>query len=286
MRGKPSGGLGRRGWFPRLYAATVKARVTMRQEADRLHQGLRSSFSDLFGGIDGARLEQRAGYRVVVCPSMPFPGLNGLWLDGPDASVPAREVEAAIAEVEAEVVPCWIESRAGRTPTFDGVARALGFTTEEAIPGMVALREDMVVAANPELTVIRVRDPDRLAVAAAVATAGFEAPPGMLAGLYTPDIAAIPGVSIYLGEVDGVPVSTATAWQGVAGVGIFNVATPPESRGRGFGRAITTRAVVDGFASGAELAWLQASALGEPVYRSMGFRQVDTYIVLGRPPTG
>jgi N-acetylglutamate synthase len=257
----------------------------MPSEADRLHEGLQSSFADFFRAIDSARLEQRAGYRLVVCPSMPFPGLNGLWLDGPDASVPAREIEAAIAEAEAEAVPCWIESRAGRTPIFDGVARGLGFKTEEAMPGMVARRDDLVVAPSLELTVVRVRDPDRLAAAAAVAAAGFEAPPGVLAGLYTPDIAAIPGVSIYLGEVDGLPVSTATAWQGDSGVGIFNVATPPESRGRGYGRAITARAVLDGFASGAELAWLQASPLGDPVYRSMGFRQVDTY-VLGRPPIG
>lgn len=35
--------------------------------------------------------------------------------------------------------------------------------------------------------------------------------------------------------------------------------------------------------SGAELAFLQASEMGTPVYRTMGFRQVETYLVLGRP---
>ena len=90
-------------------------------------------------------------------------------------------------------------------------------------------------------------------------------------------------MSIYLAEADGQPVSTATAWLGDGGVGIFNVATPPEFRGRGYGRAVTASAVRSGFADGADIAWLQASPLGEPVYRAMGFRQVDTYLVLGRP---
>ena len=39
------------------------------------------------------------------------------------------------------------------------------------------------------------------------------------------------------------------------------------------------------FEAGADLAWLQASPLGEPVYRASGFRYVETYLVLGRPAT-
>jgi N-acetylglutamate synthase len=62
--------------------------------------------------------------------------------------------------------------------------------------------------------------------------------------------------------------------------------SPPEHRGRGYGRAVTAKAVADGFEAGADLAWLQASQLGQPVYRAMGFRQVETYLVLGRPSTG
>lgn len=45
------------------------------------------------------------------------------------------------------------------------------------------------------------------------------------------------------------------------------------------------KAVEEGFASGANIAWLQASPLGERVYRAMGFRQVETYLLLGRPTT-
>jgi ribosomal protein S18 acetylase RimI-like enzyme len=252
-------------------------------EADRLHEGLRRSFADFFGGIADARLEERAGYRLVVCPSMPFPLLNGIWVDGPDESTAARDIETAIVEVETEASPCWIVLRIGRTPTVERVVRELGFTSDETLPGMVARRDDLRLSPGPKLEVTRVRDRDQLDVAAAVAASGFEAPSGALAPLYSPNIAAIPGVSIYLAEAEGRPVSTATAWLGDGGIGIFNVATPPEFRGRGYGRAITAKAVQAGFDDGADLAWLQASPLGEPVYRAMGFREVDTYIILGRP---
>jgi ribosomal protein S18 acetylase RimI-like enzyme len=254
----------------------------VRVEADRLHDGLRAAFSDLFGRLAGARLEQRTGYRLVVCPSMPFPGLNGLWLDGPDESIGAQEIARAIAEVEAEALPAWIEFRADDVPASEATAREIGFIAEEMTPGMVLRRDEFIVTPPPAVEIVRVRDTERLAVAAEVAAAGFEAPPGIVADLFGPDIAASPGYSFYLAEVDGMPVSTATAWHGVDGVGIFNVATPPAHRGRGYGRAVTARAVEDGFEAGADLAWLQASPLGEPLYHAMGFRSVATYVILGR----
>jgi len=66
-------------------------------------------------------------------------------------------------------------------------------------------------------------------------------------------------------------------------VGIFNVATPPEHRGHGYGAAITAQAIHDGFAAGAELSWLQSSAMGESVYRRLGFRAVESYVLFYRP---
>jgi ribosomal protein S18 acetylase RimI-like enzyme len=258
--------------------------VVEQDEADRLHEGLRRSFAQLFGRIEDARLEDRAGYRLVVCPRVPFPGLNGIWAEGADEPA-VHELERAINEVEGLGVPCWIEVRAGRTPAIEREARRLGFTHEDPIPGMVVQPAELAIAPGPELEVTRVREAAGLAVAETVAAAGFEVPREQMAALFTPRVASTPGLSIYVARAQGRPVSTATAWIGDGGVGIFNVATPPEHRGRGYGRAITAKAVEAGFASGADLAWLQASPLGEPVYGAMGFRQVASYVVLGRPST-
>lgn len=252
-------------------------------ESDRLHGGLRSSFAELFGRIEDAKLEDRAGYRLVVCPRVPFPGFNGIWAEGPDESTAIHELERVIDEVEKQGVPCWVELRSGRTPAIERLARRLGFTHQDSVPGMVVRPAELVVVSGPELDVTRVRDAAGLAVAATVAAAGFEVPREYLAPLFTPRVAATRGLSIYVARVEGRPVSTATAWVGDGSVGIYNVATPPEYRGRGYGRAMTTKAISEGFRAGADLAWLQASPLGEPVYRAMGFREVETYLLLGRP---
>jgi predicted acetyltransferase len=65
--------------------------------------------------------------------------------------------------------------------------------------------------------------------------------------------------------------------------GVFNVATPRQHRGRGYGAAVTARAVRDGFRAGASLAFLQASDAGFGVYRRLGFRHVEDYVLLTRP---
>jgi N-acetylglutamate synthase len=105
----------------------------------------------------------------------------------------------------------------------------------------------------------------------------------MLAPLYLLETAAVDGLSYYLGRVDGKDVSTSIGLMLGDSVGIFNVATPPEHRGRGYGAALTVEAARQGFAAGVGLAWLQASAMGLSVYRALGFREVEDYVLLTRP---
>jgi ribosomal protein S18 acetylase RimI-like enzyme len=116
------------------------------------------------------------------------------------------------------------------------------------------------------------QDAGTLEEAREVAAAGSG--PGPLLAMYEPRVVAIPGLRIYVGRVGGRPVTTAIGWTASAATGIFQVATAPACRGRGYGGAVTSRAVLDGFAAGADLAWLQASRLGERLYEGLGFRRV------------
>jgi GNAT superfamily N-acetyltransferase len=69
---------------------------------------------------------------------------------------------------------------------------------------------------------------------------------------------------------------------GVAG--IYWVGTTEGARGRGLGRALTAAAVNAGFDLGAEFASLQASPMGEPIYRAMGFEKIFDYRLLMAMP--
>ena len=250
-------------------------------EAGRLHDAARSSFEALCDVFDDARFERRDGYDLVLFPQVPIPQFNAIWPLQDEAA--AAALPAAIAEIEALGISPGVLLRAGRTPACAEAARALGLTAEEAEPGMAVARDDLAVDEVPGLEIVRIATADGLAQALAVAVAGFQIPVEILAPLYGLDVGTIDGMSFYLGRVDGRDVSTSVGFTLGDTVGIFNVATPPEHRGRGYGAALTAAAAQDGFAVGADLAWLQSSPLGLPVYRRLGFREVERYILLSRP---
>jgi ribosomal protein S18 acetylase RimI-like enzyme len=247
-----------------------------------LHRGLIASFADLLPRIEGGSIDQRAGHRVVVCPAIPVPGFNGVWIDGPDSSTAFDDLRRAVEEVDAAGVPCWLEVLAGVAPSFEAAAERLGFRPEESISGMVLRRDELIPGPPVDVDVARAEEPAALSEAASVAAMGFEVPVELFGPLYTRRVSASPNVDVFVARIAGEAVSTAVAWRGDGGVGIYSVATPPGYRRRGFGRAVTEHAVRAGFAAGADLAWLQASSLGEPVYRAMGFRRIGTYLILGR----
>jgi predicted GNAT family acetyltransferase len=115
-----------------------------------------------------------------------------------------------------------------------------------------------------------------------VLSVAFGAPKGLLAR-FTADLMTMPEVTWYVGRVDGSIVSTALGLSVDGATGIFNVATPPEHRGRGYGTALTARVAREGFAAGSEFAFLQSSEIGHAVYRQLGFRDVEEYVLQTRP---
>jgi ribosomal protein S18 acetylase RimI-like enzyme len=72
---------------------------------------------------------------------------------------------------------------------------------------------------------------------------------------------------------------------GVAGV--YWVGTVPAARGRGLAELCTRAAGNAGFDRGARIAALQASVMGEPLYRRMGYVEVTRYPLMAQlRPTG
>lgn len=244
-----------------------------------MRDSLRTAFESLYALFDGARYERRDGYDFLLIPEIPVAQFNGVWpLD--DAAAP--ELEGALAEIEAAGVPSSVQIRDDRTPACEAEAKRLGLTKELKMPAMVVRERELRSRPVDGLAISTVDGGDDRTVAIETAAAGFAAPLSIFEPIYRDNVLALDGVRAYLARAGDVAVSTSIGYTLGRMVGIFNVATPAEHRGRGYGAAVTAAAARDGFAGGAELAWLQASDMGFPVYRRLGFEQVATDVVLTR----
>ena len=87
----------------------------------------------------------------------------------------------------------------------------------------------------------------------------------------------------FLADLDGDPVAIAMTIVNHGIAGIYWVGNLAEARGRGIGRAVSAAATNAGFDLGADLASLQASPMGEPVYRALGYETIYDYRLLLSP---
>jgi len=82
-----------------------------------------------------------------------------------------------------------------------------------------------------------------------------------------------PEAIFYIGNLEGKCVSSLMLYLSSGVAGLHAVSTLKEYRSRGFGLTISRMALIDAFKIGYKVGVLQASALGERVYRKMGFQK-------------
>lgn len=121
--------------------------------------------------------------------------------------------------------------------------------------------------------VIRVSTLDDLAVTEQVIARGFPVEGEAGAGeLLPPKVLDIPGWHTWLAYHDGEPAAGCFTYDDGASVGVYLLATVPEHRSAGLGRAIMTAAVNR---NPGRPTTLVATEAGAPLYRSMGFVDVS-----------
>jgi GNAT superfamily N-acetyltransferase len=184
----------------------------------------------------------------------------------------------------------WVAG-AARTPA-DLAARleAHGLALDSEEPGMAADLTTVPPAAPAPagLTIERVRDD-----AGALRLLSIS----RLANDLDPDVsgAAIERVTpatyadddplqLYLAFLDGHAVACAQLFLGAGVAGIYNVGTIPTARRQGIGAAVTAALMHAARDQDRRIAVLAASAMGEPVYRRLGFARRTTVVIYAWQP--
>jgi GNAT superfamily N-acetyltransferase len=117
-------------------------------------------------------------------------------------------------------------------------------------------------------------------------TAGFGSDPAVALGTACLSLLDRPECVVYVGYADGDPVVSGLGWRTGRTVGVYSIATIESARRRGYGAAMTARVVADGVVAGCDVAALQASEMGRPIYERLGFRTVVTYAAYVDPALG
>lgn len=251
----------------------------MATERAEMHRALEDAFGRLFSAFDGARFERRSDLVVALLPGIPIPQVNGAWVcEDSEAAVAA--LPQTLAEVEAAGEWPWVQTRHGQERTRQA-ALALGLTHTELMPGMT-VRPDSFVEARADIEIGPIAE-DEIDETNGLLASSFEAPIELFSRL-SEAVQQVEEARWYVARVEGRIVSTALGFAGDQAVGIFNVATPGQHRGRGYGAAVTSQALREGFDEGARFGYLQSSTIGHGVYHRLGFRDVEEYTLLTRPP--
>jgi hypothetical protein len=179
-------------------------------------------------------------------------------------------------------LPFSVQTRAHVDVELEAALAGGGFTEIAATPGMALTAGTETPIPTPDELDVRpvTSDGDRAAYGdvMAEAFAVYGSPEESTAAFFARlESVQGPTTQAFLGRVDGRAVAGATLYlsHGIGGVGW--VGTRPSAFGRGYGAALTWRVVAEGLERGVTILNLQASPMGAPVYRRLGFTTPTHY---------
>ena len=223
----------------------------------------------------------RAGGVVTVLTGLPMDWFNQVLIEREEATPAA--VLAGVAQARERGDHFVVRLREGIDDRFIPTLTQAGLAPaaeETPMPGMVAFPIDhdaIAEHASPELEIRRVTDAAGVDAHRQDVTAGFGSDPAVALGTACPDLLERPECAVYVGYTDGEPVVSGLGWLTGRTAGVYSIATIKSARRRGYGAAMTARAVADGVVAGCDVAALQASEMGRPIYERLGFRTVVRY---------
>jgi hypothetical protein len=247
-----------------------------RTVADRIADGMVAAWLARVSHLEGHAVLEHDGI-VVALSGLPDPELS-VALVAREPADPLGALARAAWWFRMHGMPLGVDVERGRHPAVDHAVETMGLARVVSRPAMaVEVSRVEPPERHPGLELHHVVDASELRSMAALETASFGTAPAVAERIFAPSALARDDVSLYLATFEGAPVAMAYVHAHERALGVFGVATAPAFRRRGFGTAITAFAIHDG--GQADLAWLQPSEVGVPVYAAMGFEPVATWDV-------
>ena len=254
----------------------------------RLHLNLIDSSRRFFELDSGAAIEAEPGW-LFGAGSALHPVISNAAFRRDDG-VEAAELIARASEffmARGRGFSVWARAGQPEDRDLEAAAEAAGFRAVFEMPEMVLRSGNLDPEPTPAGAELRKLSdeseaPGFWAVAKdAYATNDF--PPEVFAG-YTDHAGLLAeNVAAFIAYVDGEPASIAMTIVSDEVAGIYWVGSRERARGLGLGRAVTVAATNAGLELGAEIASLQASPMGKPIYAKLGYETVYDYRLLMSP---
>lgn len=253
----------------------------------RAHLNLVDSSRQFFELDPGATIEAEPGW-LYGAGSSPHPVIsNGAFRR--DDSVDAGEFVSRAKEffgTRERGFSIWVRGGQAEDRDLAAAAEAAGFQLVYEMPEMT-LGEKPAPPELPSGTELRkLTSVEQATDFWQVATSSYSSigfPPEVFAG-YTNHAGLLAGnVIAFLALLDGEPVGIAMTIVSHGVAGIYWVGSLEQARGKGLGRAVTVAATNAGFDLGADVASLQASPMGKPIYLELGYETAFEYQMLMSP---
>ena len=230
--------------------------------------------------VEGAVIRRADGV-ALIATGLPLRIFNQVLVQD-DEATPAA-IEAAVDVTRQRSDEFVVSLRIGLDDPFIPLMRQLGLAPLSEgpwLPGMALFPVPDAASRGlqPEHEIRQVTGRAALEDHIRTAAAGFEMQETPLRAFMTMNLIGRDGVAVYVGYTDGEPVTTGVGICTGRTIGVYNIATIPSARQRGYGAAMTARIATDGVAAGCDVATLQASEMGYRIYERLGYRTVVEYM--------
>ncbi len=214
---------------------------------------------------------------------LPHPLFNGVMTAHLAPADVDRRIADLLAEFRSRGLPLeWTVGSSTVPQDLGKNLKAKGMTHLLVVPGMAVDLRTLPEEPLPRgLTIERSESREDLEACIRVATTAFQIPDALVPRLVEIELGMLPDrrdtTVVFVGRMDREVVASSVLFTSAGVAGLYFVGTLPGVRGRGVGRAMTVRALREGRDRGYRIGTLQATDMGLPIYRRLGFREYSRF---------